>query len=256
MLDMLNFIGSGGAFHPERGNNSAFFELGTELFIFDVGGDVFDKLLKFGILEKKTRIHIFITHLHCDHVGGLGVLISYLYYAIFPAEPSRICLYFPSKAIIELLSLQGVSPSWYTYYPNRWDEMEVDGLEKPFEYCFENTPHVDELNYKGENTCFSIQLHAPHHFCLYYSGDTNQFADCLNQIQNYDYIYHEVTGHEEASCHFSYKKLLDATKHFSAADKQKIHLMHLDTDFNIEQAKKDGFQVVENYIPLLSAQKK
>lgn len=242
---MLHFIGIGGAFSEKLGNNSAYMELGTELFIFDCGIDVFSKLQSSGLLEGKTRVNFFITHLHCDHAGSLGVFIAYLKYMVFDGDVSRICVYFPSKAIEDLLRLQGLDEQWYTLYVNRWDELEVDGIEKILEYSFEDASHTEELDYEGQNACFSIEMSMNDEFTIFYSGDTNFFAEKLKDSYNYDLIYHEVTGYEEAKRHLSYGKLLEATKDFTKEERRKIVLMHLDDRFDIERAKKDGFSIAE-----------
>lgn len=242
---MLHFIGTGGAFSAELGNNSAYMELGTELFIFDCGVDVFSKLQAGNLFEGKTRVNFFITHLHCDHAGGLGVMIAYLKYMVFHGDASRICVYFPSKSMEELLRLQGLDEQWYTLYMNRWDELAVDGMEKTLEYSFEEASHTEELDYEGNNNCFSIEMSMADEFAIFYSGDTNFFAEKLKNIHNYDAIYHEVTGYEEATRHLSYSKLLEATKDFTKEDRKKIVLMHLDDGFDVERAKKDGFSIAE-----------
>lgn len=240
---MLHFIGTGGAFSAKFGNNSAYMELGTELFIFDCGVDVFAKLQAGKLFEGKTRVNFFITHLHCDHAGGLGVMIAYLKYMVFHGDSSRICVYFPSKSMEDLLRLQGLDEQWYTLYVNRWDELVVDGMEKVLEYSFEEASHTEELNYEGKNNCFSIEMSMEDEFTIFYSGDTNFFAEKLKNIHNYDAIYHEVTGYEEATRHLSYSKLLEATKDFTKEERKKIVLMHLDDGFDVERALGDGFSV-------------
>lgn len=242
---MLHFIGTGGAFSAKLGNNSAYMELGTELFIFDCGVDVFSKLQDGNLFEGKTRVNFFITHLHCDHAGGLGVMIAYLKYMFFNGDSSRICVYFPSKSMEELLRLQGLDEEWYTLYVNRWDELVVDGMDKVLEYSFEEARHTGELDYEGKNNCFSIEMSVADEFTIFYSGDTNFFAEKLKNIHNYDAIYHEVTGYEEATRHLSYGKLLEATKNFTKEERKKIVLMHLDDDFDVERAVADGFSIAK-----------
>lgn len=243
---MLKFLGSGGAFHIKRGMNCGYLELGSELFIFDMGADVFPKLINSGILKGKTKVNIFITHLHSDHVGSLGVTISYLKYKVFNHDISKICVYFPNASIKEYLDLQGVDESWYIWFGNLWDEIPVEGMDKYLEYGFLEAAHTTELNYKGENNCFSIEMEVKEEFTIFYSGDTSSFCDRLKNPYNYDFIYHEVTGSSRSERHLTYDILLKETEHFPREIRKKFNLMHLEEEFNIDQAIADGFSIVEN----------
>lgn len=240
---MLTFLGTGGAFNTERGNTSAYFELGTELFLIDSGEDVFAKLIKKNLFDGKTRVNIFITHLHSDHAGSLGTLIAYLYIKVFNMDRSKVCLYFPSEAITELLAIQGIKQDMYTSFTNLWDELYIDGYVKQPEYTFEPAYHTSELDYKKQSNCFSIEFSLKNEFDFYYSGDTCEFNQKLMNTYAFDYIYHEVTSNKDATVHFQYDKLLELTKDMPADQKKKFTLMHLDQDFDIEKAKADGFSI-------------
>lgn len=240
---MLTFLGTGGAFNTERGNTSAYFELGTELFLIDSGEDVFAKLIKKNVFDGKTRVNIFITHLHSDHAGSLGTLIAYLYIKVFNMDRSKVCLYFPSEAITDFLAIQGIKQDMYTSFTNLWDELYIDGYERQPEYTFEPAYHTSELDYKKQPNCFSIEFSLKNEFDFYYSGDTCEFKQKLMNTYAFDYIYHEVTSNKGATVHFQYDKLLELTKDMPADQKKKITLMHLDQDFDIEKAKADGFSI-------------
>lgn len=244
---MLKFLGSGSAFHAERGNNSAYMEFAKELFLFDAGSDVFTKLIQFKLLEKKARVNIFITHLHSDHIGSLGTIIDYLYYKVYNQDMSNICVYFPSEAIAEVLTLQGVPRDHYNLFLNKWDELYIPTLgRKQPEYSFYETKHTENLDYKGQTNTYSIEFIIPNEFSFFYSGDTSQFHEKLANIYQYDKIYHEVTAMEESNVHMTYKRLLEATKNLSKEERSRFYLMHIDEDFDVEMAKADGFNVVEN----------
>lgn len=242
---MLKFLGTGGAFNVNKGNTSAYFELGTELFLIDVGEDVFSKVVKKELYKGKTRVNIFITHLHGDHTGSLGTMIAYLYMCVFACDASKVCIYFPSEAIKEYLSLQGVSEKWYTLYVNLWDDLYIDGMEKHPEYSFEPANHTEGLDYKGQNNCYSIEFCQKDKFSFYYSGDTCEFKEKLLNTYAYDAIYHEVTAVKEASVHTQYDQLVELTKDLLEDQRKKITLMHLDNDFNEEKALADGFSVAQ-----------
>lgn len=243
---MLKFIGSGGAFNRASGNNSAYLELGTELFIFDVGEDVLDKILKFHLFDNKSRIHIFITHLHGDHVGGLGTTIAYLYYKIFEMSNDNIRIYFPNESLNELLELQGITDKLYSNCNGYKGNVEVQGFGGTIEYLFEEVNHDHNLDYKGKTNTYCIEMNLGGKTNIFYSGDTNEFKEKLKNIGRYDYIYQEVTSNKNVAVHLDYDRLLQETKEFTKEDRKKIILMHLDQDFDINRACDDGFRVAES----------
>lgn len=244
---MLKFLGSGSAFNAKRGNTSAYMEFANELFLFDAGSDVFTKLMQLKLLEKKARINIFITHLHSDHIGSLGTIIDYLYYMVYKQDMSNICVYFPNEAIADVLAMQGVPRDHYNLFLNKWDELYIPTLgRKQPEYSFYETKHTDNLNYHGQTNTYSIEFLYQNEFSFYYSGDTSEFHEKLGNIYLYDQIYHEVTAAEESKVHMTYKRLLEATKNLTAEERSRFYLMHLDEGFDVEAAKQDGFNVVEN----------
>ncbi|MFQ9702485.1 MAG: MBL fold metallo-hydrolase [Enterocloster clostridioformis] len=61
------------------GNTSAWFEADGCLFLVDCGETVYELLMKRSSLREYRQIYVLLTHLHADHVGSLGSLISYNY---------------------------------------------------------------------------------------------------------------------------------------------------------------------------------
>lgn len=242
-IKMLKFIGTGDAFNTKDGNNSAYIKFGREIVFFDMGEDVFAKAKNKGLFDNITRVHVFITHLHSDHVGSLGTAIAYLYYGEFKMDKSRICVYFPSEKLVELLKIQGVTQDWYTFYINRWDELFIDSMDKYPEYAFEENEHTKALDVDGKSNCYSIELNIPNKGSVYYSGDCGGVKERLKNKWNYDYIYHEVTSFKDVKVHTQYEELLESVKGLSPAKKKRICLMHMDEEFDKEQAIKDGFSV-------------
>lgn len=242
---MLKFLGSGGAFSVTRGNNCAYLELGTELFFFDLAPDAVKKIIQKKLWLNKTRVNIFLTHMHGDHIGGLATFVTFLYETIYKNDSSRINIYFPSNTICQYLDLQGVPKEWYNFFVNKWDETEVDGIKKQVEYVFHPVSHVKELERKGESNSYGIEFHIENDKSFYYSGDTNDFADILSNFHAFDYIYHETTL-SECGKHMNYQRLLELTKDHSKEERGKLYLMHLDDEFDANQARNDGFHVVEN----------
>ena len=241
---MLNFFGSGGAFNTERGNNSAYLKHGRNLIIFDVGGDVLPKMVDQNIFEGIARIHIFISHMHGDHVGGLGNTLLYLNSEVLRQQPENICVYFPGPVIETFLYMQGVErDKKYTLFAKSKDKLFLIGeSDIEAEYSFEKTTHTPVL---GKDT-YGIDLTLGKAIRIFYSGDTNRFnPKCLN-IDDYTAVYHEISSDPGTVEHFQYKDLLKLTDCFTLEQRNKIHLMHISKDFDTECARLDGFSVVEN----------
>lgn len=71
----IECLGVGGAFSPELGNTSY---LVNESILVDCGYLTFVELLRRELIQQID--HIFITHLHNDHIGGLEALGYYNYF--------------------------------------------------------------------------------------------------------------------------------------------------------------------------------
>ena len=78
ILKKLNFLGIGSAFNPVLDNTGAFFTDNGDFYLIDCGESTFKKIWNMEEMIQSRNIFILITHLHCDHVGSLGSLISYL----------------------------------------------------------------------------------------------------------------------------------------------------------------------------------
>lgn len=240
----LKFLGNGNAFSVKRGNTSAYIELDEQLLVIDCGEDVFKKLLEKNLLNNKKRVHFFISHLHSDHVGSLGSAIAYLYYRIYNGKSNNICVYHPNESIVELLDLQGIGRNMYSFTVNRWDTILLGGTYKEFEYIFEENEHVDELDYKGNCGTWSIELAVKNVFNIYYSADSAGVKERIQLTRIYDEIYHEVAS-EKNKAHTSYDELKEAFSQFTRSEKSRIWLMHMDDEFDEEQAIADGFNVTK-----------
>lgn len=235
---MLKFIGNGSAFNTSRGNTSAYMTMGSELIIIDCGEDVFSRLRRLDVLEKASRVHVFITHLHSDHVGSLSSLIYYLYYKVYGMDRSRICVYYPDSKIVDFLNLLGTNENFYTHYINKWDELYIEGKEMLTEYMFYETPHDTNLA-----ASYYITFDIKKTGSFLYSGDTAQCLVDSDSIQRYDRIYQEVTFNPHVPVHTQYSQLLENTRDFTESQKKKIYLMHLEEEADESRIIADGFNI-------------
>ena len=97
----LHFFGCGSAFNPAMGNTSAWFEMDGCLFLVDCGETVYELLMKRSNLREYRQIYVLLTHLHADHVGSLGSLISYNYCIL----GRKICVIHPRATVVSFCGL-------------------------------------------------------------------------------------------------------------------------------------------------------
>jgi ribonuclease BN (tRNA processing enzyme) len=107
----LNFLGSGSAFNPGLGNTSAYFVEGGRLFLLDCGETVFSLVRDLPAYRACGEVFVLLTHLHADHVGSLGSLISYSRYV----AGKKVVVLHPLDSAARLLDLLGIERPWYEF---------------------------------------------------------------------------------------------------------------------------------------------
>ena len=122
----LHFFGCGSAFNPAMGNTSAWFEMDGCLFLVDCGETVYELLMKRSDLREYRQIYVLLTHLHADHVGSLGSLISYNYCIL----GRKICVIHPRATVVELLRLMGIKDEFTIITRNFRRTWAVLGLNR------------------------------------------------------------------------------------------------------------------------------
>ena len=108
----LNFTGKGSAFYPPFKNTGAYMLSGKALYLIDCGETMFDVLYHKLDLASIEDVYVILTHMHADHVGSLGTLISY-FYCLFN---KAIHVVYPQETIKQLLALEGITPLGYHYH--------------------------------------------------------------------------------------------------------------------------------------------
>ena len=219
----LTFLGNGSAFNYDAYNTSAYFIFDNNLFLFDCGEGICNRLLKKNVLDNVNNIYIFITHLHSDHIGSLEALIYYnqkfLHKGFF--------IFYPKMSRLKrLLQLTGVDFP-FEIYPI------------PNELCGFKIEAVSQKHIFGSYGYFFYG-----DFSFFYSGDTSKVnVRSVKELKNgkIDKIYHEVTC-STSSIHTHIDKL---RKSFSPILRGKVCLMHFDNKELFKQCLLDGFDVAE-----------
>lgn len=176
------FLGSSACFYPALHNTSAYFVVENNLSLLDCGETVYERLLVREDIDQYDEIYVIITHLHADHVGSLGSMLSYCSCIL----NRRIYVVHPQKEICSLLSLMGIAKEFY--YHQQEFANAVEGLDIiPV-----------EVQYASDVKCFGYEIRCKD-WHIYYSGDAANLPDHIvdkfisGEIQN---IYQDTSSHQ------------------------------------------------------------
>lgn len=233
----LIFLGTGSAFYPILGNTSAYIKRDDDLLLLDCGESVYQILYHGGLLEMAKNVYVLITHLHTDHVGSLGSLLSYMYYV----KHRKVTIIHPCTAIVDLLTMQGVRREVYIYSP----------------VLPENALHINasavEVTHVDDMKCYGYILRDGAD-SLYYSGDSAHVSDVVKDMfckGEIDRIYHDTATYE--SLHPTHCYYGELERDFPAECRDRIFCMHLDS--SCERLLSDkGFQIATTAVRHGSAQ--
>jgi len=199
---MLSFIGIGSAFNTKLGNTSAFIHNQNSMILIDCGGTVFHRLMELKLLDGLKQLNIVITHTHPDHVGSLGEVIFYAYYAlkIIPK------LYFPNTELMwTFLRCIGVEEKMVEMVGSQEVEICDQELGK-FNLSFLPVSHLPTIPAFG----FILESKDSR---VYYSGDANIIPGSVMKILeegSLDILYQDTCGLDyDGNAHLSFRRLCE-----------------------------------------------
>lgn len=208
---MLKFSGIGSAFNLEEGSNSAYFTISNTLYLIDCGETTFHSMMKLVDFKRFDDVVILITHVHNDHIGSLGTLISYLYLI----DGIKVTVIHPSKILYGILDDMGISPDFY----NQKQESSIIGNSVTVRFL--ETTHASDMD------CYGLEI-TGNDQTIYYSGDSNTISTyTINKLKEGTYakVYQDITINPNSGGHLYYGKLLELVpKHVL----HKLMAMHLD----------------------------
>lgn len=216
----LNFIGIGGAFNVELGNNAAYIKENSRILFIDIGLDTFDKIVKYNLLDGIEEIYVVITHLHGDHVGGLPTFIQY----VNAKYGKQVSLLLNSNSFVseleKLLNITAVDKEEYRY-------VKSDVLPFDFKMVLKPTTHKEGLE------CYSLIFETKEGNILY-TSDSNDFEYLKEKVSDSKFIriYSEVG--EGVSSHLEYKDI-------KKLDREKLVLMHILNSDLYQKIINDGY---------------
>lgn len=226
----LNFIGKGSAFYPVYGNTGAYILEGKELYLLDCGELAFDFLYEHVDLEQVEGVYVILTHLHADHVGSLGTLISYFYFH----QGIQVHVVHPEHTVIELLSLMGIDQKGYCY----------------LKLLPENSAGIEarpvEVKHAANMRCYGYLL-SDGEETVYYSGDSSEIPEEILTAflaDEIDRVYQDTSTHDEPNPSHCFYGKLEAS--IPVQKRNRVYCMHLDSPCE-DLLREKGFQVVEVY---------
>lgn len=224
----LKFLGIGSAFNPALKNTSAYFIHNQNFFLIDCGESVFEQIYWRDELRDCKAIYVLTTHLHADHVGSLGSLISYCNYVL----KKEIHVIYPIETIVELLALLGIDNEKYQYH--RKLPADLEGIE----VAMIPVEHVKDMS------CFGCLISTAGE-TSYYSGDasdipqhilTDFLADRISRL------YQDTSSHQTNHPTHCYIGRLEQL--IPPAKRGMVYCMHLDCEMEATLRAK-GFNVAE-----------
>lgn len=233
-MDLI-FLGRGASFNPKEGNTSAFFIENQQLFLIDCGENIFERLLKYNILENIKTINVMITHSHADHIGSLGTLVMYSFYNL----KQKVNIITPQNIeyksnITNILGCFGCKSDMY----NLIDEKIFDKQYKSFRSIrYIKTNHSEELE------CFSL-LFDTENGIIYYSGDTNEISiikELIDSGKLIDKLYIDTTtDNYPGNVHLNIDIL---NSQIPSELKKHVYCMHFNNEECIKKASELGFNI-------------
>lgn len=175
----IHFLGTGaGTDTPHRAGSSILLSGAGETFLLDCGPRAFDRLVMAGISPASIS-RIFLSHLHPDHVLGLGTFVQAM---TFPYGHMPLEIHGPPGTLAYARQAVGAA-AMVTGMPGRgWGEpLDIPVVEivpgdvreaGPFTVRTEQVPHAPQL------VCEARRFEAEGK-AVVYSGDTTEAAEVM-----------------------------------------------------------------------------
>ena len=220
---MLHFLGDGSAFNLDSDNTAAYMIVGDALILIDCGELICNRIIKRGILDSVSRVHLLITHTHSDHIGSLEGFIYYITYL----TDKTVSVYYPHPSRLDkMMYMQGLEKSYHT---------------KPVPDMIEGF-RVEAVKQKHMFGAYGYFFYSDR-FSFFYSGDTSVVnARAVSELRagKIERIYHEVS-YSNSPIHTPIA-VLEAT--FAPEERKNVYLMHFASEENRKESLARGFSIV------------
>jgi len=213
------FLGTGGALNPERYQPCMLVEAGTTRLLLDTGGGlgVVRRLMDCEI-DPSSVGHVFVSHRHLDHSGGLEPLLLTMSYRAFRAERplAPVTLYaLPGSAAAIRATQAAADASAERRFGDRlrW-VTPAAGTRIALDASIGMTlAAVDHLPPGGEAAGCVVDAGGTR---IAYSGDTRPWDGFAQAARGVDLMIHEVGGLDSRA------DLIHQVGHSTAADAGRV----------------------------------
>ncbi len=220
---MLHFLGDGSAFNLDDDNTAAYMTVGDALILIDCGEQICNRIIKRGLLEGVTRVHLLITHTHSDHIGSLE---GFIYYITYLTDKSLSVYYSHPSRLDKMMYMQGLERSYHTLpIPDTIEGFRVEAVKQKHMF--------------GAYGYFFYSEEAS----FFYSGDTSVInSRAVSELREgkISRIYHEVSFSSSPI----HTPIADLEAVFLPDERKKVYLMHFANDDNRKESVKRGFSIV------------
>ena len=230
-MNKLAFLGRGSGYHTNEGNTAAYIKKNGVLLLIDCGETVFKRILEKNLVEGVKELYVLITHMHSDHIGSLSGFIGFCYWKynivtkIYFNEKEKISMF------LELLGLK----EGESFNIDDAKNKRIDSLKLKFSASI--TKHVKVLN------TYSYALRFDEGNDIFYSGDTYETNfDVIPYLESGNLIYHDACLNDsKENVHTSLRVL---SERIPKKYRNQVYCMHIDGENFIEEAIKQGFNIV------------
>jgi ribonuclease BN (tRNA processing enzyme) len=211
------FLGTNGWYDTETGNTPCtLVDAKDQYLVFDAGNGI-HKLDKY--TKKKKSIHLFISHLHIDHIVGLHILGKFHFEAPFH-------LYLPqgTKKHLEIFTNHPfTSPLDKLSYRIEVHELTEGEHQLPFKLTAKKINHVD--------ACYGYRVEVDEK-TIAYCADTGLSENAVSLAKNADILIHECAYKEDAPpSSWGHVRPSEAAHVAQKAEAKKLVLIHLSANF-------------------------
>jgi ribonuclease Z len=227
------FLGTGGALNPERYQAAILVECGSTRLLLDTGGGLgLVRRMLASEVEPDSVGHIFLSHRHVDHVGGLEpFMMSVFYRRVRQGQPPPpLTLHaLPGSAEAIRATLAAADASGAVVYRERltWSTpaagvpVVLDGGPRL------TLVPVDHLPPGGEAAGCVVEADGAR---VVYSGDTRPCDALARAARDADLLIHEVNGLEtraELTHRVGHSTAADAGRAAARAGVRALALFHV-----------------------------
>lgn len=226
--EKLHFLGNGSAFNPAWGSTSAWFSEGDHFFLLDAGESVFGTLFENGYLKRFSKLTVFITHTHSDHVGSLPSMLSYC----FNVLGKKMEVFSPFSELQTLLDYMGIGRELYDFRCGT--EVDFGTVQiQAVPVC-----HAEDI------PCFGYRITGAEG-TIFYSGDSYKVPEAIvnDFLEGRICRIYQDTA-EFPSNHPSHCPLEELERLFPRKDRKRVFCMHFTTEF-FEKLEQSGFSWVK-----------